>query len=102
MKKLAALATVALLAACASTGGGGGGPRADWRCDGGAAFSARISTGGEGSAEVFAGGQTYRLPRVAGASGLRYSNGSVEYWERAGQATLSGARGGPYNNCRRG
>ncbi len=104
MKKIAALAALALLAACASTGGGSGpaGPRADWRCDGGAAFSARISTGGEGSAEVFAGGQVYRLPRVAGASGLRYSNGSVEYWERGGGATLSGANGGPYNNCRRG
>jgi membrane-bound inhibitor of C-type lysozyme len=101
MKQIAALAALAVLAACASTGGSAG-PRTDWRCDGGAAFSARISTGGEGSAEVFAGGQVYRLPRVAGASGLRYSNGSVEYWERGGGATLSGARGGPYNNCRRG
>jgi membrane-bound inhibitor of C-type lysozyme len=101
MKTIAALAALALLSACA-TSGGGGGPRADWSCDGGAAFSARISTGGDGSAEVFAGGQVYRLPRVAGASGLRYSNGSVEYWERGGSATLSGARGGPYNNCRRG
>jgi membrane-bound inhibitor of C-type lysozyme len=104
MKTIAALAALALVAACASSGGGGGpgGPFNQWRCDGGAAFSARVSTSGEGSAEVFAGGQTYRLPRVAGASGLRYSNGQVEYAERAGTATLSGARGGPYNNCRRG
>jgi membrane-bound inhibitor of C-type lysozyme len=103
MKQIAALAALVLLAACASSGGGGpAGPRADWRCEGGAAFSARISTSGEGSAEVFAGGQLYRLPRVAGASGLRYSNGSVEFWERGGSATLSGAHGGPYNNCRRG
>lgn len=100
MKKMIALAALALLAACASTSTGG--PRADWRCDGGAAFSARISTSGQGSAEVFAGGQVYQLNRVAGASGLRYSNGGVEYWERGGGATLSGARGGPYNNCRRG
>jgi membrane-bound inhibitor of C-type lysozyme len=101
MKKLAALAALSLLAACA-TSGGPSGPRTDWRCDDGAAFSARISTAGEGSAEVFAGGQVYNLPRVSGASGLRYSNGAVEYWERGGGATLSGARGGPYNNCRRG
>jgi membrane-bound inhibitor of C-type lysozyme len=104
MKKIAALAALALLAACATTTGGGtpGGPFTQWRCEGGAAFSVRISTEGEGSAEVFAAGQTYRLPRVAGASGLRYSNGSVEYRESGGQATVGGARGGPYNNCRRG
>jgi membrane-bound inhibitor of C-type lysozyme len=103
MKTIAALAALALLAACATTGGGAAsGPFTQWRCEGGAAFSVRISTEGEGSAEVFAGGQTYVLPRVAGASGLRYSNGSVEYRESGGQATVGGARGGPYNNCRRG
>ena len=103
MKTIAALSALALLAACATTGGGApGGPFTQWRCDGGAAFSVRISTDADGSAEVFAGGQTYRLPRVAGASGLRYSNGSVEYRESGGQATVGGARGGPYNNCRRG
>jgi membrane-bound inhibitor of C-type lysozyme len=104
MKTIAALAALALLAACATTpsGGGPGGPFNQWRCDGSAAFSVRVSTSGEGSAEVFAGGQTYRLTRVAGASGLRYSNGQVEYWERGGTATLTGARGGPYNDCRRG
>ncbi len=101
MRKFVALAALTLLAACASTGGGGpAGPRMDWRCDNGAAFSARIS--GSGTAEVFAGGQTYTLPHVAGASGARYSNGNVEYWERGGEATLTGAHGGPYNNCRRG
>lgn len=103
MKTVAALAAFALLAACATPGGGTpSGPFTQWRCEGGAAFSVRISTEGEGSAEVFAGGQTYRLPRIAGASGLRYSNGSVEYRESGGEATVGGARGGPYNNCRRG
>ena len=97
MKTLLALSALALLAACASTPGSTG--RTDWSCGGGAAFSVRF----QGSAaEVFAGGQIYRLPRVAGASGLRYSNGSVEYRESGGQATVGGARGGPYNNCRRG
>ncbi|MEZ5960873.1 MAG: MliC family protein [Hyphomonadaceae bacterium] len=103
MKKIAALAALALLAACATTSGGTpSGPYSQWRCDGGAAFSVRISTDGDGSAEVFAGGQTYRLPRIAGGSGLRYSNGQVEYLERGGSASLGGARGGPYNNCSRG
>lgn len=99
MKTLFALSALALLAACASSGGGAGGPRMDWRCDGGAAFSARIK--GEGTAEVFAGGQVYNLPHVQAASGAKYSNGTVEYWEHGGEATLSGAHGGPYNNCRR-
>ncbi len=101
MRKFAALAALAMLAACASSGGSGPtGPRMDWRCEGGAAFSARIA--GSGTAEVFAGGQQYSLPHVAGASGARYANGYVEYWERGGLATLNGARGGPYTNCRRG
>lgn len=99
MKKTAALALLALLAACAS-GGGAAGPRVDWRCDGGAAFSARINN--SGAAEVFAGGQLYTLPGVAAGSGTRYTNGSVEYWEHGGEAMLNGARGGPYANCRRG
>ncbi len=99
MKKLLAVSALLLLTACASTGGGG--PRSDWRCDGGAAFSARINMG-DSRAEVFAGGQVYRLPHVQSASGARYSDGAVEYWEHGGQATLTGARGGPYNNCRRG
>ena len=97
MKKLILATAMLSLGACASTGAIG--DRMDWRCDGGAAFSARIKS--NGSAEVFAGGQVYNLPHVAGASGARYSNGSVEYWERGGEATLSGARGGPYANCRR-
>ncbi len=97
MKKLLLAVALLSLAACASTGMIG--DRMDWRCDGGAAFSARIKT--NGSAEVFAGGQVYNLPHVAGASGARYSDGSVEYWERGGEAVLNGARGGPYANCRR-
>lgn len=98
MKTILLLSAFALLSACASTGGTIG-DRMDWRCEGGAAFSARIKTNGE--AEVFAGGQVYRLPHVEAASGARYFNGAVEYWERGGGANLGGAAGGPYNNCRR-
>ena len=99
MNKLILAAGLGLLLAGCATGPTAIGARMDWGCDGGAAFSARIMS--NGAAEVFAGGQVYNLPRVEGASGARYSNGAVEYREHGGQATLSGARGGPYNNCRR-
>lgn len=97
MKKLLLAAALITLAACASAPAGG--PRTDWACDGGAAFSVRFS--GE-SAEVFAGGQLYTLPQAQTGSGIRYTNGAVDYREHQGVATLGGARGGPYTNCRRG
>lgn len=98
MKTLLAAAAFLCLAACAS-GATPGGPRVDWRCDGGAAFSTRIKS--DGNAEVFAGGQVYNLPGVRAASGTRYTNGTVEYWEHGGEAMLNNAHGGPYTNCRR-
>ncbi len=98
MKKLLATAALLALSACASTATPGG-PRIDWRCDGGAAFSMRLDS--EGAANVFAGGQSYTLPGVVAGSGTRYTNGTVEYWEHGGEATLNGAPGGPYTNCRR-
>lgn len=96
MKQLLAILSLAALAACAAQQTGG--PRTDWRCDGGAAFSIRFT---EGSAEAFAGGQVYTLPQAQSGSGTRYTNGTVEYREHQGQASLNGARGGPYTNCRR-
>lgn len=97
MRKILSLAAFALLAACSTTQPGG--PRTDWRCDGGAAFSIRFS---ENSAEVFAAGRVYTLPIAMSGSGARYSDGTVEYWEHQGEATLNGAQGGPYTHCRRG
>ncbi len=96
MKKILSLAALVVLGACSTTQSGG--PRADWRCDGGAAFSVRFD--GD-AAQVFAGGQLYNLPVAQSGSGARYSNGTVEYWEHQGEATLNGAQGGPYTNCRR-
>jgi membrane-bound inhibitor of C-type lysozyme len=96
MKYILTAAAMVLAAAFSTTQTGG--PRADWRCDGGAAFSVRF---GDNSAEVFAGGQVYTLPIAVSASGARYSNGAVEYWGHQGEATLNGAQGGPYTHCRR-
>lgn len=96
MKKLA-LAVLLLAAAC-STPSGSTLTRIDWRCSNGGAFSVRINA--QGQAEVFAGGQLYHLQNVSGSSGARYANGSVEYVERAGEASLHGAAGGPYDHCR--
>ncbi len=97
MKSMLAVASLLVLAACAGAPSSG---RIDWSCDGGAAFSLRYDR--RGAADVFAGGQTYVLPPVQSGSGARYSDGAVEYWERQGGATLTGAAGGPYTNCRRG
>lgn len=97
MQKLLIAAAILGLGACTTTGPSG--PRVDWRCDGGAAFSARMTANGD--AEVFAGGQVYHLPGVPAGSGVRYTDGQVEYWEHGSEAMLNGARGGPYNNCRR-
>ncbi len=76
------------------------GPSFEWRCDDGAAFTARMTA--NGNAEVSAGGHVYRLPGVPVGSGVRYTDGRVEYWEHGDEAMLNNAAGGPYNNCRGG
>jgi len=97
MNKPIGLVVLLALAACTTASSGA---RVDWSCDGGAAFSMRVTE--EGNAEVFAGGQIYNLPGVPAGSGTRYTNGAVEYWEHGSEAMLNGAAGGPYSNCRRG
>lgn len=102
MKRVLAVLALAALSGCAileDLGGGGEALTAtmQWRCDGGAAFSAQILS--DERARITAGGESYTLPRTG--PGARYGNGGVEYAERAGGATLTGAAGGPYRNCRR-
>jgi membrane-bound inhibitor of C-type lysozyme len=100
MRALFAFAAAAVLTACATPAAtGSNGPQQQWRCDRGAAFSFHMTA--DGDAEVFAGGQTYKLPGVVSADGNRYSNGAVEYWEKGDEAMLNGAAGGPYENCHR-
>src|SRR5688572_4051517 len=98
MYKMLAAAAVLALCAC-SPADAPTGPAVVWQCDGGASFSARMTTGG--NAEVVAGGQTYNLPGVQAGSGVRYTDGQVEYWEHGDEAMLNGASGGPYSNCRK-
>lgn len=104
MRRLVVIACLACLAACATEGrvlGGSAasvGGRFTWRCDGGHAFTVGFT---RNSALVSVNGRTYNLAHAQSASGARYSNGSVEYWEHAGQVQLSGVAGGPYVNCRR-
>lgn len=96
MKKLILAAFCLSLAACVSVTALRG-ERVDWLCASGAAFSIRVNAETQ-KAEVFAGGRIYRLDFVE----TGYSNGEVRYFEQGGLATLAGAHGGPYNNCRRG
>jgi hypothetical protein len=97
MKKLVPILAALALTACASGLTATRGERIDWRCASGAAFSIRINDAAQ-KAEVFAGGRTYDLNHV----GTGYSNEQVRYFEQGGMASLTGAHGGPYDNCRRG
>ncbi|MEQ1617078.1 MAG: hypothetical protein ABL883_01890 [Terricaulis sp.] len=96
MKRLCVIAALAL-SACNGGPSGLRGDRLDWRCDQGTAFSIRINAQAR-QAEVFAAGRIYRLDFVE----TGYSNGEVRYYEQSGVASLVGAFGGPYNNCREG
>ena len=50
-------------------------------------------------ATVKSDGQTYKLPAVIAASGSRYSDGKIEYWEHHGEALLHGTPAGELNSC---
>lgn len=95
MKRLCLVAVLAL-SGCAGGMSAMRGDRIDWRCDGGAAFSVRVNEATH-KAEVFAGGRVYRLDQI----GAGYSNEQVRYIDQGGSASLMGANGGPYDNCRR-
>lgn len=95
MKKLIMAAGAALMLSACVSHNFSEGRRTNWRCEGGTEFSLR-RVGGD--VEVYAAGQTYRLtPSGEGA----YSNGAVSYAAANGRASLTGAFGGPFENCRR-
>lgn len=67
-------------------------------CANGQSFTVSYDEGAT-TATVKASGQTYTLPAVISASGARYTDNKVEFWEKGGEAMLNGAAGGPYEAC---
>lgn len=72
-----------------------------YACAGGKSFTAAYNLKGD-KARVVAGGRTYLLPHVRSGSGARYAGGGVQLWSKGDGATLEGAAGGPYADCRTG
>jgi membrane-bound inhibitor of C-type lysozyme len=68
-----------------------------WRCSNASSFAVYFDA--KGAAVISAAYQKYVLPRARSASGARYAEGDVEFWEHQGKATLLGAAGGPYRDC---
>ncbi|RYG33105.1 MAG: hypothetical protein EON93_10135 [Burkholderiales bacterium] len=107
MTKLILLAAVLSLGACATAGGGAPAPAPDpvsaeavkWTCADGTVFFTQATRGG--NVEVAAFGKTAWLPKVKAASGARYKSKTAEFWEKGGEATLSGAGGPPQSGCKR-
>lgn len=112
MKKSFAAALLLVLAGCSSLphvdlpdmpsvprfglGGGAEGERIAWRCASGAHFTARVNAEAR-QAQVRAGFRTYRLEQTSEG----YSNGRITFIEQGGMASLSGANGTRYTNCRK-
>jgi hypothetical protein len=95
MKKSALLAVALIaLAGCVSHDFSEG-ERTNFRCAGDKKFSYREVAG---ALEVFAGGETTRLTPTGDG---QYANERVTLAQSGGGATLTGAIGGPYENCRR-
>ncbi|RYZ11482.1 MAG: hypothetical protein EON61_10025 [Alphaproteobacteria bacterium] len=107
MTKLILIAAALTLGACATAGGGAPGPAPDpvsaeavkWTCADGTVFFSQTTRGG--NIEVAAFGQTAWLPKVKAASGARYRNKTAEFWEKGGEASLSGVGGPALSGCKR-
>jgi len=67
-------------------------------CPGGRTFSASFDEGFT-MATVKAAAATYKLPAVISASGSRYSDGKIEFWEKGGEAMLNGTAEGDSGSC---
>jgi membrane-bound inhibitor of C-type lysozyme len=91
MKALCAV--LLALTACASA------PELTWHCAGGPSFKLHYDK--HGQAVVSENDHVYVLPPASSASGARYSDGIVEYWEHQGEATLTGTADRPYRECKR-
>ncbi len=67
-------------------------------CAGGKSFDVTYDEGFT-VATVRFDGATYKLPAAISASGSRYFDGKVEFWEHHGEAMLSGFPGAPEAPC---
>jgi membrane-bound inhibitor of C-type lysozyme len=67
-------------------------------CPGGKTFSASFDEGFT-MATVKAGAATYKLPAAISASGSRYTDGKIEFWEKGGEAMLNGTPEGDSGSC---
>ena len=73
------------------------GERSQWRCAEGKGFSTRRVNE---AVEIYVAGQSFTL--APGAEAGVFSNDAIVLTLRAGRASLTGAYGGPYADCRRG
>src|SRR5690606_2374049 len=107
MTRLILMAAVLSLSACATAGVGAPGPApgpvsavaVKWTCADGVVFFTQATRGG--NVEVAAYGATTWLPKVKAASGARYKNKTAEFWEKGGEAMLSGVGGPAQSGCKR-
>lgn len=69
-----------------------------YACAGGKQFTAAY-VARKNRVDITAGGRIYILPQAISGSGIRYAWDGVELRAKGPQATLEGARGGPYLDC---
>ena len=72
-----------------------------YSCGLGKRFEAAYALNGK-TAKVIAGRKVMTLKHVRSASGAKYAGGGVELITKGAQATLEGAPGGSYRNCKTG
>lgn len=70
-----------------------------WVCPSGKSFKVSFDAGFT-VATVTTDKATYNLPAAISASGSRYTDEKVEFWEHHGEAMLNGVAGESYEGCK--
>lgn len=70
-----------------------------WNCPNGKSFQVTFDEGFT-VATVTTDKATYKLPAAISASGSRYTDEKVEFWEHQGEAMLNGIPGESYDGCK--
>ena len=91
MDKLYASVAGLLLAACAAR------PGVVFRCEGGAELRAVFT---DGRVRLALPGHTVELPRAISASGARYSDGQLTFWNKGREAFVQRGDSIIYRACR--